>query len=433
MWTGSNRNAEATSCAATRRTNPARASSQELTPINYRVAGERRLAFEQPHRVHLLQGRNSTGKSSIAEAIEWVITGRIERLPDDHPYEQVVPYRAETAAKGQPAEAMVRLRREGIKTERVFRIPGKRNRFLDPERNIQSFRLDQDLMERLASADQARRADAFLAGFFPEEREPRRVHAEARATVEHRRRDLAAPMAAWLKQHDLRELPDQDPNIALAELRLCMPDDGRTPLAWSEIALMGRLDMGLQKIAAAERQATRAPIAQRLQELDAAVARLLAGADQMLARIESALAALSGLSGWALEATPGGGDPVQALNDWLDASVLERLVRQRRDMDALHQAASEAARRLQAAGDSGAHEGPPAQMPSAERYRLLREFAEAQAAEQKARDALSMSFLRRIGLATSHVTVRDRSSAGHARTVACRHGQGARELDPGRR
>jgi hypothetical protein len=55
-----------------------RARLQKLELLNYRLPGLRRWELKI-NRVHLLSGANGTGKS-VAEALELVVTGSVERI-----------------------------------------------------------------------------------------------------------------------------------------------------------------------------------------------------------------------------------------------------------------------------------------------------------------------------------------------------------------
>ena len=74
---------------------------QSLTLENFRVAGKRTWQLNRPKehsgngaghksKVHLIHGHNGTGKSTISEAIELWMTGRVERLGQGKDYTEIL-------------------------------------------------------------------------------------------------------------------------------------------------------------------------------------------------------------------------------------------------------------------------------------------------------------------------------------------------------
>jgi len=131
---------------------------------NFRIAGKRKWTLESGQRLHLVHGHNGSGKSSFCEALELVMTGRIERLGEaDH-------IKVLTFRPVQPGgRAAVMLKAVG-KDERKWIIDT--GGIADPLQGPpgSSFRMDQGLADRLSHADPATRARIFLDAFFPEER-----------------------------------------------------------------------------------------------------------------------------------------------------------------------------------------------------------------------------------------------------------------------
>ena len=71
---------------------PASSRLQGLSLSNYRLPGQRNWTLDAS-RVHLVQGANGTGKSSMAEALELAVTGAVERIERDHPgadYDRII-------------------------------------------------------------------------------------------------------------------------------------------------------------------------------------------------------------------------------------------------------------------------------------------------------------------------------------------------------
>lgn len=143
---------------------------RKLELKNFRLPGRRCLSFSNATKTHIIHGYNGTGKSSIVEAIELLMTGKIERLGEGGSYSEVLTYRS--AAEALVSSAAVELEwpssPKGIHiTHSVDELLAKP---LVPGMVASSFRLDQRLMDRLTSLDSATLAKTFLESFFPEER-----------------------------------------------------------------------------------------------------------------------------------------------------------------------------------------------------------------------------------------------------------------------
>jgi energy-coupling factor transporter ATP-binding protein EcfA2 len=138
---------------------------REITLNNYRLPGKRILILEPKRNVHLVHGHNGSGKSTIVEALEIVVTGKSERLGNISNYDEVI----KNIHSSHPASVILRF--EG-KNERKFHI--EKDGISDPfdkELKATSFRLDQAVMERLTRAGNGERANVFIDAFFPKDRE----------------------------------------------------------------------------------------------------------------------------------------------------------------------------------------------------------------------------------------------------------------------
>lgn len=157
---------------------------EEVTLENYRVPGKRTLSLSQDpnsegstekdsdrERVHLLHGWNGSGKSSIAEGLELVVTGSIQRLRRSHSqnkdfYRDVILHRSPNGdAVKDPATVLLKFK-DGDSREAVI---GKRLRSLHKKMEVTSFRLDQPFMDKLTVQPARERARIFLQSFVPEE------------------------------------------------------------------------------------------------------------------------------------------------------------------------------------------------------------------------------------------------------------------------
>lgn len=138
---------------------------REITLNNYRLPGKRILNLEPKRNVHLVHGHNGSGKSTIVEALEIVVTGKSERLGNISNYDEVI----KNIHSSDPAYVFLRFEGED---ERKFHI--EKDGISDPldkELKATSFRMDQAVMERLTRAGNGERANVFINAFFPEDRE----------------------------------------------------------------------------------------------------------------------------------------------------------------------------------------------------------------------------------------------------------------------
>lgn len=149
----------------------------ELQLQDYRMAGQRRFSCDGTAWLNLVHGHNGSGKSSLVEAMELLLTDRIQRLEDagESNYFRVVRHRpsgvgdealaglgpAEVAMFGGDKDARSRVRIEhGKKPVREGTAPRT-----DVRAN--SFRIDQVFMDKLVRSQAAGRAALFLNAFSP--------------------------------------------------------------------------------------------------------------------------------------------------------------------------------------------------------------------------------------------------------------------------
>ncbi len=142
---------------------------------DYRLAGVREFNCDASTWLNLVHGHNGSGKSSVAEAVELLLTNRIQRLDDggEKNYFMVVRHRRpgvrdadllkETPAEvalltGGQVKALVRIENGSLTRE------GEQ-----PQANVQanSFRIDQVFMDKLIRTQAAGRAALFLNAFSP--------------------------------------------------------------------------------------------------------------------------------------------------------------------------------------------------------------------------------------------------------------------------
>lgn len=149
---------------------------------DWRLAGRRKFALADGERFSLVHGRNGSGKSSIAEALELAMVGSITRIEgterrDD--YASVVRHRRPgTSAHSGPEPKVLVSRRSGTEAYTVGKRPS--GTWLDAEVEVErngevervpraatSFRLNQEIMNVLVGTDRAKRGEEFIDAFFP--------------------------------------------------------------------------------------------------------------------------------------------------------------------------------------------------------------------------------------------------------------------------
>jgi hypothetical protein len=131
---------------------------------NYRLPGRRSWDLVT-NRVHLLYGANGTGKSSIAEALELVVTGSVERITTD----PNADYAAIIRNSGSKEDATVELSLtdESPKTFEVTK-EGIKKAAMRKDLPVSAFRLDQTVMDQLVRTTAQQRARMLTRAFFPD-------------------------------------------------------------------------------------------------------------------------------------------------------------------------------------------------------------------------------------------------------------------------
>ncbi len=134
--------------------------------VNYRLPGQRILELK-PVPVHLIFGQNGSGKSSLVEALELTVTGKVERLKDQEDYSSVI----HNPRAGDLSPAQVILDYDGKSAEKYEVGPAQGiPNALNPGLQATGFRLDQIVMDSLTRKGNMERAVVFVESFFPAER-----------------------------------------------------------------------------------------------------------------------------------------------------------------------------------------------------------------------------------------------------------------------
>jgi energy-coupling factor transporter ATP-binding protein EcfA2 len=160
-----------------------------LEMCDYRIAGRRKFAFRAATEawLNLVHGHNGSGKSALAEALELLVTDRIQRLDDggEKNYFRAVRYRPSNEGLPEtPAEARIAtdalLAKAVIQDNQPVIREGK-----EPNTSLpaNSFRIDQLFMDKLIRSNAGERAALFLDAFSPGERSNFTRLQESRASL----------------------------------------------------------------------------------------------------------------------------------------------------------------------------------------------------------------------------------------------------------
>lgn len=330
----------------------------------YRLPGQRTLELDADTRLHLLHGHNGSGKSSLVEALELMLTGSIERLSGIEDYEHVLRNRwAETPAQialhgSEPGAAPLRFQLDGASRPPVPLAPGSR---------AASFRLDQTVMDRLARASDIDRAAELLAAFFADEAEIRERWQAAVAAAEATLARLPKRVTAWLEGsrgerqdlhevvvEQLAELANHRLGPALFDALLPLPRADLRPLH-AQLPALAELDQRL------EREGYIGVDDRLIEGLEAGFAALASELDARVATVEAVLRTLDRVGRWWQEGEVEGftseADYAAALDEWLELSALVELAEQQQRVLAILQGARGDGwddRRLGEAGSAGA-------------------------------------------------------------------------------
>ena len=267
-----------------------------ITLENYRLSGKRSYHLAGEPRFHVLHGYNGSGKSSLTEAIELLMTGHIERIDDagEKRYFPVVRYkRAELPVSGGAAAvaedespAVVSLEvQDGLQDGRapvnakvtVFRTDPTpepvtdRSRVWSPEvtsgamASATSFRLDQILIDSLVRANDSNRAAVFIKAFFPKDKPLYDQLQQAMQTADAALKELPKQVTdlmgtvtdkiAWAAENLLwtEQAPETWTAPFLDVAKGCLP------VTLEQLDLLAQFSHSLQPIVANLRKPTRTP------------------------------------------------------------------------------------------------------------------------------------------------------------------------------
>lgn len=300
-----------------------------LTLQDYRLRGQRTVSLSEDHHVHLVHGRNGSGKSSLVEALEFLLTGSVRRLESTTDYDAVVRNRD----AGTPAKISLSYRDGSAGPFEVTRPMSPAP--LPPGLNAASFRLDQTVMDQLARATADKRHKLFGEAFFPEAADAYTAYEQAAARAREAMQALPenlrmrldgvaagsgdAPESAVLDSLSWLDKPRTA--LSLGRIAECLP------LKPSVLADLGSLDANLATTLA---EWDKAPprlsqLAERLKPVDDAVLALRRVSRDTLDQLQLAAQALGDVQGWRPTAVRPAEEFSEALNTWLERSALADL------------------------------------------------------------------------------------------------------------
>ena len=293
---------------------------------NYRIPGVSELVLAPEHRVHCVHGRNGSGKSTFSEAIELLLTGRVERLERQTPglkresLSEILLHSGNGVGRNE-SKGSVELF-WGEFGPRVLELTrGQESIEIDPlapGMAATTFRLDQFAMERLAHSTESERAAIFLESFFPHEseriqkyRSTAARYKEARSRIE----DLAKP---FLPDESL--LQTSIPQSAEEWFERCLP---------ISITTLDRLTIcapKLREIHDLWKVSSSIPEEKDFRNFDGLWEQLLEQIDNWRALVDRAISGLDKLKGWSASDQAHVIDSfASSLDEWLELCALTDL------------------------------------------------------------------------------------------------------------
>ena len=317
---------------------------------NYRLRGRRILQLEPSARTHIVHGQNGSGKSSLVEALELISTGSVERIGKiADPSARQASYEAVIRNGDSTDKACVTLGFRGA-ADREYRI-GRTDSPpspLDEKMAAVSFRLDEEVMDRLSRGSDAERARLFLDGFFPEESPKLKTFDEKRVGFQQAWDGLTAPLRKVLEDLCRTQRPDLPVGEALARTfseALGFLDVRQKRLTPGQMEVFVGVDLAvvrglaplspeLEKLLVAwpEHFPTPAQLPEALRQLDEIVEGMASAIGALRSHLDNAERLLTEFGGWVAEGKRCTRGRVDLLNACLESSALADLARKQRDV-----------------------------------------------------------------------------------------------------
>ncbi|MBR0941569.1 ATP-binding protein [Bradyrhizobium liaoningense] len=324
----------------------------QLALTDYRLVGNRRFAFSGgAGRLHLVHGHNGSGKSSLVEALELLLTHHIERLDKggQSPYYPAIRHRPRNGPPPTDGKAKAELR-VGERMMRCCTIGPAGLTFAPADETatlrVHSFRIDQVFMNDLMRADLAGRAQLFLEAFAPSDTA---LLAEVRAAeqgFDQAWAELPGPLALADPSADragkLRWCDEQLAPLIAAEGTPAAERARLLPIAAADLALLAPLWHSLPAQLAELDAAPPSVVASLLSRIDVELVALREALPTMLADLRGALRVMEEFAGWEAVGQVARGVSLQAdLQRWLELKALVDLAGKYGDVVATLQLAAE--------------------------------------------------------------------------------------------
>jgi hypothetical protein len=302
---------------------------QKLTLRNYRLPGERSWCIDSDSTVHLVFGQNGSGKSSLAESLEIVTTGTLERLERSRP---------DLKLQGRELDdnAIIRNTASPSSAEIVLEFAGKPPQTklvtktgvaepLDASILVTSFRLDQVLMDNLMRQSAPERAKVFMGAFFS--KDPAYDQLEAAETALKTAYDQLPP--------DIQQTMPSQPSAIAARLEWLSAGSAPgtdhaqdcLPIPVEAIRGLAPLDTAIRDFISDWPGCVGSPnYADRLTTFGKGLDRVRPSAATLLENVRAARQALLGVKDWTPTGSSAeGGDWIELLNEWLENIALADL------------------------------------------------------------------------------------------------------------
>ena len=358
-------------------TGSAQAALEKLTLRNFRLPGERCWVIDRDSAVHLVFGQNGSGKSSLAEALEIVTTGTLERLERSRldlqlqgkelDYDAII--RNTNAAS--PAEIVLEFAGQPPQTKAITK--GGVADSLDSSIRVTSFRLDQILMDNLTRHSSTERAKVFMGSFFPKD-----------PTYDELEAAEAALKTAYDKLPlDIRQAMPCQPSAIAARLGWLAAGEPPgvdhaqdcLPIPMDAIRGLAPLDTAIREFVRDWPKCVgQSDYAGRLSTLGKGLDRVRPSAVAFLENVRTARQALLGMNDWTpAGSAAAGGDWIDLLNEWLENTALADLAEKHWQLSKILSGAKQAGW-INPAGAAGLFDAVPGNLTKDADLKLLEDL-----------------------------------------------------------
>ncbi|MGE5344021.1 MAG: ATP-binding protein [Candidatus Omnitrophota bacterium] len=303
---------------------------KKITLENYRLPGQREMELKSDTNVHLFHGLNGSGKSSIVEALEIIVTGKSERLERTKDYsksqiEKAKDYFSIIKNKNSDAKLInitLELEKSAIEYAITNNTQAEPAKPLNEKLKAASFILNQEIMDQLTRDGDTKRAQIFIEAFFPKDREIVEKHNSAEKEASENFKKLPKAIIERVKNQANRE-------SGLSEILKQLEEGGENPVelkeAWLPVSidLLGKLSLFFKDLETPVNSLKSiAPIREEtLNEIDNRLKEIFKNPEQKLTDLRQTLNLLNGLNQWYVS-SDSEIDYQETLDLWLETAVL---------------------------------------------------------------------------------------------------------------